>query len=120
MKTIAIYDLEENLITTIEGYKEVAKYFNTSIGVIKNHMCLKRKDNRNKKRLNGKWYRLEEIEMSRYEKELELDVEFFKNRIKVLENKMDKVIKILKYDLKTNEKEVYKRDCRLMLEMLGE
>ena len=43
MKTIGIYDLEDNLITILDSYRAVAKYFDTSVGVIKVHMCLKKK-----------------------------------------------------------------------------
>lgn len=36
---IAMYDLEDNLITVFDNYKECAEYFNTSTGCIKSHMC---------------------------------------------------------------------------------
>ena len=35
-------------------------------------------------------------------------------------NKLYYIIKILKYDLKTDEKVVYERDAKEILEMLGE
>lgn len=71
MKVIAIYDLEDNLITILDGYKEVAKYFNTSVGVIKTHMCLKRQDKHRRKRFKGNWYKLEEIDMDFWSDEVQ-------------------------------------------------
>lgn len=59
-----MYDLEDNLVTIFENYKECAKYFNTSIGCIKSHMCRVSKNLLKKKldKQNHKWYKLFLIE----------------------------------------------------------
>lgn len=41
---IAMYDLEDNLITIFDSYKECAKYFNTSIQVLHCHISRSKKD----------------------------------------------------------------------------
>ncbi len=57
---LALYDLEDNLVTIFNDYKECAKYFNTSIGCIRSHISrfnkgiLKKKLNKE----NHKWYKL--------------------------------------------------------------
>lgn len=91
MKVIAIYDLEDNLMTILEGYKEVAKYFNTSEGVIKTHMCLKRQDKHRRKRFNGKWYKLEEV-----------DMDFWSDDLKEANTRIDKAIEIIQNDTTLN------------------
>ena len=55
---IAMYDLEDNLITIFDSYKECAKYFKTTTAVIRCHISRKNKGIIDKKRLDGKWYRL--------------------------------------------------------------
>lgn len=55
---IAMYDLEDNLITVFDSYKECANYFNTSKGVIKSYICRNKKGILNKKRYKNTWCRL--------------------------------------------------------------
>lgn len=64
MRTIAIYDQEDNLLTILEGYKAVGEYLNTSDKAISTHLCKKRRNKKMKKRANGKWYKLEEVDRS--------------------------------------------------------
>lgn len=61
---IAMYDLEDNLITVFGNYKDCAEYFNTSTGCIKSHMCRVNKNPLKKKldKKNHKWYKLFKIE----------------------------------------------------------
>lgn len=61
---ISMYDLEDNLITIFDSYKECAEYFKTTDNVIKCHICRKKKSILDKKRLDGKWYRLYKIDES--------------------------------------------------------
>ena len=58
--TIAMYDLEDNLITVFESYKECAKYFKTSIESIHCYICRSQKGIVDKKlnKEDHKWYRL--------------------------------------------------------------
>lgn len=55
-----MYDLDDNLITVFENYKECAEYFNTSTGCIKSHICRASKNLLNKKldKQSHKWYKL--------------------------------------------------------------
>ncbi len=61
---IAMYDLEDNLITIFDGYKECAKYFETTTKVI--HCCVSRIKNGQRDRKRDKkskcWVRLYKIE----------------------------------------------------------
>ena len=59
---IAMYDLEDNLITVFDSYKECAKYFNTSVRVIYSHICRSKKGTLDKKRYKNSWCRLFKIE----------------------------------------------------------
>ena len=61
---IAIYDLDDNLITTFDNYKQCAEYFNTSIGVIRSHLCRAKQGKTDKKRdlVHKNWCRLYKIE----------------------------------------------------------
>lgn len=59
---IAMYDLEDNLITIFDSYKECAKYFNTSVGAIQSHICRSKKSKINKKRNGNSWCRLFKME----------------------------------------------------------
>lgn len=61
---IAMYDLEDNLITIFDSYKECAKYFNTTIEVIHCYICRNKKGTVDKKRdiKAHKWCRLFRIE----------------------------------------------------------
>lgn len=59
---IAMYDLEDNLITIFDNYKECAKYFNTSIEVIHSHICRSKKGKVDKKRDKDRWCRLFKME----------------------------------------------------------
>ena len=59
---IAMYDLDDNLITVFDNYKECAKYFNTSVNTLKVHICNSRKGKTKKKRYNGNWYKLIKFE----------------------------------------------------------
>ena len=59
---IAMYDLEDNLVTIFDNYKECAKYFNTSVKVIQCHICRARKGIINKKSYEDGWCRLIKIE----------------------------------------------------------
>lgn len=60
--TIAMYDLEDNLITVFDSWQECANYFNTSTGVIRSYICRQQKGQRDKKRYKDKWVRLFKIE----------------------------------------------------------
>lgn len=55
---ISMYDLEDNLITIFDSYKECAEYFKTSIDTIYSYISKSNKGVIDKKRLDGKWYRL--------------------------------------------------------------
>lgn len=61
---IAMYDLEDNLITIFDNYKKCAEYFNTSIKVIYCHICRTKKGKVDRKRdtVNKTWCRLYKIE----------------------------------------------------------
>lgn len=59
-----MYDLEDNLITIFDSYKECAEYFKTSVNVIYSYICRRNKNVIDKKRLDGKWYRLYKIDES--------------------------------------------------------
>ena len=58
--TIAMYDLEDNLITVFESYRECAKYFKTSVKSIHCYICRSQKGKIDKKynKEDHKWYRL--------------------------------------------------------------
>lgn len=58
MIMISMYDLEDNLITIFNSYKECAEYFKTTVEVIQCYICRRNKGILDKKRLDGKWYRL--------------------------------------------------------------
>ena len=57
---LALYDLEDNLITVFESYKECAAWFNTSIKCIHSYICKSKKGIIDKKRdkKNKQWYRI--------------------------------------------------------------
>lgn len=56
---ILMYDQEDNLVTIFDTYKDCANYFNTSINVIRSHICRVRKGLVNKKLMKGKgWFKL--------------------------------------------------------------
>ena len=59
-----MYDLEDNLITIFDNYKECAIYFNTSVGSIKSHICRIKKGQIERKldKQNHRWYKLFMIE----------------------------------------------------------
>lgn len=59
---ISMYDLEDNLITVFDTYKEAAEYFNTSVGVIRCYICRSRQGKINKKRNGNNWCRLFKME----------------------------------------------------------
>lgn len=61
---IAMYDLEDNLITVFDGYKDCAEYFNTTRDVIKSYICKSKKGIVDRKRdtANKRWCRLYKIE----------------------------------------------------------
>lgn len=61
---IALYDLEDNLITIFDTYEECAKYFNTTYNAIKSHISRAKYGHVDKKRdiKNHKWYRLIRME----------------------------------------------------------
>lgn len=59
---IAMYDLEDNLITIFDTYKEAAKYFNTSVKVIQCYICRSRQGKIDKKKNGKTWCRLLKIE----------------------------------------------------------
>lgn len=59
---IAMYDLEDNLITCFESYKECAEYFETSVKCIYCYICRNRKGKVDKKRFRGNWYRLFKVD----------------------------------------------------------
>lgn len=58
--TIAMYDLEDNLITVFDSYRECARYFKTSIKSIHCYICRSQKGIVDKKlnKEDHKWYRL--------------------------------------------------------------
>lgn len=52
----AVYDMEDNLLYICDTYKELAKYFNTSIYVMHSTMSKFKSELRKKKRTtDGKW-----------------------------------------------------------------
>lgn len=57
---ISCYDLEDNLITIFDSYKDCAKWFNTSVKVIYCYISRSQKGIVDKKRniKYKKWYRL--------------------------------------------------------------
>ena len=59
---IAMYDLEDNLITIFDNYKECAKYFNTSIQVLHCYISRSKKGKIDKKRYEKGWCRLIKME----------------------------------------------------------
>lgn len=59
---IAMYDLNDNLITIFDSYKECASYFNTTIGSIKCYISRKKKGKIDKKRNGNNWCRLIKLE----------------------------------------------------------
>ena len=59
---IAMYDLEDNLITIFDSYKECAKYFNTSIQVLHCYISRSKKGKVDKKRYEKGWCRLIKME----------------------------------------------------------
>ena len=59
---ISMYDLEDNLITVFDTYKEAAKYFNTSVDVIQCYICKSQKGKIDKKKWGNKWCRLFKME----------------------------------------------------------
>ncbi len=59
---IAMYDLEDNLITIFDTYKECAKYFNTSVDAIQSHICRSRQGKIDKKKNGKSWCRLYRME----------------------------------------------------------
>lgn len=61
---IAMYDLEDNLITVFDNYKKCAEYFNTSREVIESYICKSKKGKVDRKRdiANKRWVRLYKIE----------------------------------------------------------
>ena len=61
---ISCYDLDDNLITIFENYRDCAKWFNTSIDVIYSYICKSQKGIVDKKRniKDKTWYRLFKIE----------------------------------------------------------
>ena len=58
--TIAMYDLDDNLITVFDSYRECARYFKTSIEAIHCYICRSQKGIVDKKlnKEDHKWYRL--------------------------------------------------------------
>ncbi|WP_288910963.1 NUMOD1 domain-containing DNA-binding protein [uncultured Thomasclavelia sp.] len=60
---IAMYDLEDNLITVFENYRECAKYFNTTSDSIHSHISRFSKGILKKKldKQNKRWVRLFKI-----------------------------------------------------------
>ena len=61
---IAMYDLEDNLITVFDNYKKCAEYFNTSIESLHSHICRSKQGKVDRKRdiKNKRWCRLFKIE----------------------------------------------------------
>ena len=59
---IAMYDLEDNLVTIFDNYKECAKYFNTSIQVLHCYISRSKKGKVDKKRGDNGRCRLIKIE----------------------------------------------------------
>ena len=61
---IAMYYLEDNLITVFDSYKECAKYFGTSRECIHSYICKSQKRLVDRKRdiINKRWCRLFKIE----------------------------------------------------------
>ena len=66
---IAMYDLEDNYITSFDNYKECANYFETSIRCIHSYICKSRKGVIDKKidKKNNRYVRLFKIEEEEYE-----------------------------------------------------
>ena len=64
---IAMYDLDDNLITIFNNYKECANYFDTSVNTIKVHICRLKYGKVAKKRYKGVWYKLVKIEEGDHE-----------------------------------------------------
>lgn len=58
---IVMYDMEDNFVEMFGNYKQCAEYLKTSEGVIRSYICRSKKGIRDKKRFNGKWYRLFKI-----------------------------------------------------------
>ena len=61
---IAMYDLEDNIITIFDTYEECAKYFNTTKNVIHSYIYRQKKGILDKKldKTNNRWVRLFKIE----------------------------------------------------------
>ena len=59
---IAMYDLEDNLITIFDNYKECAKFLNTSTSVLRSYICRSKIGKVDKKRYDNDWCRLIKIE----------------------------------------------------------
>lgn len=61
---ISCYDLNDNLITIFDSYKECAEWFNTTANVIRSYISRSKNGIRDKKRnkQDKKWYRLYRIE----------------------------------------------------------
>lgn len=59
---IAMYDLEDNLITVFDNYDECAKYFNTSKKSLECYICRSKKGIVDKKRDGKNWCRLFKID----------------------------------------------------------
>lgn len=57
---IVMYDLEDNLITIFDSYKDCAKYFNTNLSTIYSSVCRIKSGKLDKKRdvQNKRWVRL--------------------------------------------------------------
>ena len=61
---IAMYDLEDNLITVFDNYKKCAEYFNTSISCIHCYISRSKQGKVDRKRdiKNKNWVRLFKIQ----------------------------------------------------------
>lgn len=61
---ISCYDLEDNLITVFESYKECAEWFNTSVNCIYCYICRNQKGivDRKRNKQDDKWYRLYKVD----------------------------------------------------------
>lgn len=61
---IAMYDLEDNLITIFDSYKDCAKYFNTTLKTVYCSVSRIKDGKRDKKRdrQNKRWVRLYKID----------------------------------------------------------
>lgn len=61
---ISCYDLEDNLVTIFDSYKECAEWFNTSVKVIHCYISRRKKGivDRKRNKKEGKWYRLYKME----------------------------------------------------------